>query len=283
LLLAGAACGGDDDGGADGRLDVVAAFYPVAWAVDQVGGPAVDVQDLTPAGTEPHDLELTTGDVDDIEDADLVVVLGHNFQPAVEDAAARRSAATVEILDSFPVAGDDPHLWLDPVAMQEIVGIVERALAAAEPAEAASFSQRAGTARDRLEQLHAEYEAGLAECERRELVTAHDAFGHLARRYNLETLPIAGVDPEQEPDANRIAELADLVNRNGVTTVFTEELVSPDVANALAREAGGVRTETLNPLEGLTDNERDAGDDYISVMRANLSKLRVALGCESGR
>jgi zinc transport system substrate-binding protein len=94
----------------------------------------------------------------------------------------------------------------------------------------------------------------------------------------LEQVSIAGVDPEQEPDAGRIAKLADLVKERGVTTVFTEELVSPEVAETLAREAG-VKTETLNPLEGLTDAERAAGDDYLSVMRANLEKLRAALGC----
>jgi len=109
-------------------------------------------------------------------------------------------------------------------------------------------------------------------------VTAHEAFGRLARRYGLRQQGAAGISPDAEPDAKRIAQLVDLVKRNGVTTVFTEELVSPRIAQTLAREAG-VHTETLNPLEGLTDRELRQGDDYVTVMDSNLAKLRQALGC----
>ena len=110
------------------------------------------------------------------------------------------------------------------------------------------------------------------------IVTAHEAFGHLAQRYGLRQEGVAGLSPDAEPDAQRIGQLTDLVKRDGVTTVFTEELVSPRIAKTLAREAG-VRTETLNPLEGLTDRELRRGDDYVSVMDANLAKLHRALGC----
>jgi zinc transport system substrate-binding protein len=116
-------------------------------------------------------------------------------------------------------------------------------------------------------------------CKRRTIVTAHEAFGHVVARYHLDQQGIAGISPDQEPSAKRLAELADLVRRTGTTAIFTEELVSPRVADALAREAGGVRTETLNPLEGLSAAEQEAGDDWASIMRDNLTKLRTALGC----
>jgi len=89
---------------------------------------------------------------------------------------------------------------------------------------------------------------------------------------------VAGLSPDAEPDAQRLGQLADLVKRLGVTTVFTEELVSPRIADTLARDAG-ITTQTLNPLEGLTDRELRRGDDYLSVMHQNLTKLRTALGC----
>jgi zinc transport system substrate-binding protein len=111
------------------------------------------------------------------------------------------------------------------------------------------------------------------------LVTAHEAFGWMANRYDLRQEGVAGVDPEAEPDPERLGDLADLVEQEGVTTIFAEELVSPEVAETLAREAGGLRTEVLSPLEGLTDEQRARGDDYLSVMRDNLTKLRAALGC----
>jgi zinc transport system substrate-binding protein len=132
---------------------------------------------------------------------------------------------------------------------------------------------------DALLALHEDFETGLATCERNLLVTAHEAFGWLARRYGLRQEGIAGIDPESEPSPKRLAELADLVEEEGVTTIFTEDLVSPKVARTLAREAGGIRTEVLSPLESLTEAQRERGDDYLDVMRDNLTKLRAALGC----
>jgi zinc transport system substrate-binding protein len=288
-----AACGGDDDAAsADGRVDVVAAFYPLAEAVRQVGGDAVHVTDLTPAGAEPHDLELTPGQVDELEGAHLVVAMGHDFQPALEDIAGRRDAdETVFVLDDLSIdAGDksveegganalDPHVWLDPELMQEIVATVAGALGRIDPERAQSYAANAQQYSEELAALDQEYAQGLAHCERDEIVTAHEAFGWLAKRYGLEQHAIAGIAPDQEPSADRIAELSDLAEKDGVTTIFTETLVSPRVAETLAREAGGLKSETLNPLEGLTDDEIERGADYVSVMRDNLASLREALGC----
>lgn len=295
LVLAGvvAACGGDDGGrsGSDGAgaVTVVASFYPLAEAVRQVGGERVDVENLTAAGAEPHDLELSPGQVEDLEDADLVVVMGRDFQPAVEEVASRRDGPTVVVLDALAARGvegldegdaeEDAHVWLDPTLVQEIVRTVADSLSELDPENATEYETAAQRYVRELALLDEELAAGLADCERREIVTAHDAFGWLARRYDLEQYAISGIEPDQEPSADRIAELADLARERGVTTVFTETLVSPDVAETLAREAGGLRTAVLNPIEGLTDEQVDAGDDYVSVMRDNLQVLREALGC----
>jgi zinc transport system substrate-binding protein len=285
LLLFGAvfaACGSSRSNASDGRTQVVAAFYPLAEAARQVGGTEVHVDDLTPPGAEPHDLEITTKQVDKIESADAVFVMGHKFQPAVEDAAKQRNKHTVRILDRIPATKqrpDDPHVWLDPVQMNRIVAIVERELAKVDPAHATTYAANADRYTTRLDGLDRQYAAGFADCDRKEIVTSHEAFGWLAQRYGLTQHAIGGIDPDQEPSANRIAQLSDLTRRDGVTTIFTETLVSPRVADALAREAGGLKTEVLNPLEGLTDSEREHGDDYVSVMRDNLHTLRTALGC----
>jgi zinc transport system substrate-binding protein len=265
------------------RTEVVTSFYPLAWAAEAVGGKGVRVIDLTPAGAEPHDLELTTDDRDAIEDAGLVVVMGHDFQPAVEAAAGDRDGPTIEILDRIGISVDDasrdPHVWLDPALMQEIVRAVERGLSRADPSRAAGFGRRADSTVAELADLDEAYRTGLADCDRRLLVTAHEAFGWLATRYDLREQGVAGIDPDAEPDPRRLAELADLAQREGVTTVFTEELVSPKVARTLAREAGGLATRVLSPLESLSDSERSRGDDYVNVMRTNLDKLRQALVC----
>lgn len=255
-LVALAACGSDGNRGDGGRLQVVAGFYPLAEAARQVGGDRVEVTDLTPAGLEPHDLELDAGAVDDVLDADVVLLLGQGFQPAVEDIAPDD---TVEILTQ---PTDDPHVWLDPTQMADIA---ERVADAVDGSADAYVAQ--------LEELDAEFEAGLADCDRRVVVTAHEAFGWLAARYDLRQEGVAGISPTQEPDPRRLAELADLVEAEGVTTIFTEELVSPAVAETLARETG-VRTAVLNPLES-----EPADGDYLSAMRGNLDTLREALGC----
>ena len=122
------------------------------------------------------------------------------------------------------------------------------------------------------------YAQGLSDCARPVLVTGHEAFGHLAARYGLRQEGVAGLSPDAEPDAKRLGQLTDLVKRLGVTVVFTEDLVSPRIADTLAREAG-VETETLNPLEGLTDRQLAQGATYLTVMDQNLAKLRGALGC----
>lgn len=259
------------------RPAVVASFYPLAEVASRVAGPGVVVRNLTPAGAEPHELELTPRQVDELLDAELVVYMGRGFQPAVSDVLRRRKGASLDVLRGFG-QGADPHVWLDPVLMKDIVASVEAALVRARPDEAAAYARRARAYTDELDGLNEAFAAGLQTCERRIVVTSHAAFGHLAARYGLTQRAIAGVSPEAEPDPRRLAEIADLVTREHVTTVFTETLVSQEVADTLARETG-VRTAVLNPLEGLTRAERAAGKTYAAVMRDNLAVLRSALSC----
>jgi zinc transport system substrate-binding protein len=279
--------------GTRAKVPVVAAFYPLAWVVEEVGGSRVTVTNLTPAGAEPHDLELTPKQRDAIEDAELVVVMGSGFQPAVEDAAEARDSATLELLARLPVDGAgrkvadedhaedglDPHVWLDPSLMQSIVDEVAASLAEADPGGAARYRDNAEALQESLAALDARFTTGLADCERDLLVTAHDAFGYLAAAYDLRQEGVSGLSPDEEPNPKRLGELADLAEDEGVTTVFTEELVSPRIAQTLAREAGGLRTDTLSPLEGLSARDLRRGEDYISVMDRNLTRLRAALGC----
>ncbi len=257
------------------KRSIVAAFFPVAYAAQRVGGKRVDVTNLTPAGAEPHDLELTPAQIDEVLDADLVVDLGQGFQPAVEKAAGQRDGPTLSLL---PKGTKDPHIWLDPVRMRSIVRRVQRSLTQVDPKGRAIYARNADAFVAELDALNDRYSQGLATCARKEIVTGHEAFGYLARRYGLRQEGVAGLSPDAEPDAQRLGQLADLVKKQGVTTVFTEALVSPRIADTLAREAG-VKTETLNPLEGLTDKELAHGANYVTVMDANLKKLQRALGC----
>ena len=262
-------CGGSDE--SSSATTVVAAFYPLAFVAERIA-PEADVVNITPAGAEPHDLELSARDVEAIGDADHVLFVGSGFQPALEEAVEGHDGA-VDLLESVSVIdaadGPDPHVWLDPVRLA--------AMARAAAGELGDRAAADALVAD-LEQLDRDFQAGLAECARRELVTSHAAFGYLADAYDLTQVPLSGVSPEAEPSARDLEALVAEVESSGATTVFFETLVSPKLAETVAREAGA-ETAVLNPLEGLTDDELAAGQDYITVMRANLEALRRGLGC----
>jgi zinc transport system substrate-binding protein len=265
-VLALAGCGGGS-ADADGRI-VVAAFYPLAWVAEKVADEDVEVTNLTPPGAEPHDLELTARDVERLREADVVLYLGGGFMPALEDAVAEHEGA-IDLLRGQDGRTGDPHVWLDPTRLSRIAR--RSAAELGEPAAADAVVLR-------LEQLDGELREGLARCERREIVTSHAAFGYLADAYGLRQIALTGISPEAEPSPRALEELVERVKEVGATTVFFESLVSPRLAETVAREAG-VRTAELDPLEGLSEEELDAGADYVSVMRENLGVLREALGC----
>ncbi len=252
----------------------VASFFPIAATLRALD-PGVTVVDLTPPGVEPHDLELTTGEMDHILDARLVAVMGDGFQPAIERAARDRGGNVVVVLDRLQV-GADPHVWLDPLLMRRVVRILASAAGRARPEARPAIARRARRLDGQLVALDGAYRTGLGQCARRSIVTAHEAFGRLAQRYHLRQIPIVGISPDQEPDAQRLGDLADLVRRERVTTIFTEAQVSPRIARTLAREAG-VGTAVLDPIESPA-HARSFGD-YLSAMRRNLRTLRGALGC----
>jgi zinc transport system substrate-binding protein len=298
LVLAGAAaCAKDsaDGGAAAGRLDVVAAFYPLQYVAGRVGGDAAQVTNLAKPGAEPHDLELNPSQVGQISDADLIVYL-KGFQPAVDDAvdqsggdhtfdvagvaplhdaAADEPGHEGEAGHEEPAGGKDPHVWLDPTRLATIADKLAERLGQADPDRAADYTARARALRTDLETLDREYAQGLGTCQRREFVTSHTAFGYLAERYQLEQVGITGLTPEDEPSPQRLATVADLAKKHGATTIFFETLVSPKVAETIAREVGA-KTAVLDPIEGL---QPGSSDDYLSVMRTNLGTLKTALSC----
>jgi zinc transport system substrate-binding protein len=253
------------------REKVVAAFYPLAYAAEQVGGPNIHVTNLTPAGAEPHDLELSPGDVAAVKDAGLVLLMGHGFQPQLERAARSASGQSLSLLDTPGIErhGNDPHVWLDPLRYALLVRAIGNAL-------------HAESAADRLvARLHAldrEYRRGLAHCVRPELVTSHAAFGYLAQRYGLQQISVEGLSPEAEPAPHDLARVIARVRASGATTVFAEPLASPRVARTVSRETDAV-VAVLDPLEGLRPRALAQGADYFTVMRRNLAALRRGLGC----
>ncbi|MEV0954249.1 zinc ABC transporter substrate-binding protein [Promicromonospora sp. NPDC050249] len=308
-----AGCSTQNTGGSSGESDgvtVLASFYPLQYVAQQIGGDLVTVDNLTPPAAEPHDLELSPAQVREVGTADLVVYLS-GFQTAVDEAIETR--APEHVVDAADAAGlvehaeeaeeehageteeehaehaeegdehghgtTDPHFWLDPSKLATVGQAVADELAAVDPEHADEFAAGAQRLGQQLDELDQEFADGLAACQGATLVTSHAAFGYLADRYALEQVGISELDPEVEPSPARLREIGDIVEERGIKTLYSETLVSPKVTETLASDLG-VNTAVLDPLEGLSEDATAAGDDYVSVMQANLAALEEGLVCE---
>lgn len=298
--------GQTDDAGQSGRIAVVASFYPLAYAIEQVGGDKVAVTNLTKPGAEPHDIELTPQDVATVVDAKLAVY-EKGFQPAVDKAIAEQEIAAFDVstvadlslhyADAInadhaheePGATDhtghdhdneagtvDPHFWLDPIRYQKVAQAIGTELGRLDPINKGIYYENATNFSKELTTLDGDFAAALRTCQSKKLVTSHAAFAYLADRFGLQQVAISGLSPEAEPDPARLAAVADYVKTHKVTTIYTETLASPALAETLAKETGA-STAVLDPLEGLTDSS--PGTDYLSVMRANLATLEKGQQC----
>lgn len=304
--LALTACGAQSPGNGDpDALQVAAAFYPLAHAAELAGGDEVNVSNLTTPGTEAHDLELSPKQIVALTEADVVVYLA-GFQPAVDEAVAQSGASHVIEVSGFARLEEhaghdeedhedheghdhdedgheghdhgelDPHFWLDPTRLAEVVEAISAELAEIAPEAADDFATNTATATKALAALDDEFTEGLAECERSEIFVAHAAFGYLTERHGLDQVAVVGLTPHAEPSPTRIAEVQELAREHGATTIFFESRASDAVAEAIAGDLG-LRTAVLDPLETL--DEDSAGEDYSAVMRANLEAIRDANAC----
>ncbi|MCM9079452.1 MULTISPECIES: metal ABC transporter substrate-binding protein [Streptomyces] len=301
----GAAAG--TGGGKDGKVGVTASFYPLQFLAEQIGKDHVKVDVLTRPGVEPHDLEITPRQTGQLGEADVVLYL-KSLQPAVDKAVAQSGvknivdAATLTELEAHGSSGHDhgaeeahaegeghdhdhghgegardPHVWLDPVKYAEIAKGVGASLEKADPDHAADYRKNTDELVGKLTALDTEFKDGLKNTTSRTFITTHSAFGYLAERYGLDQEGISGVDPESEPSPARMKDLQAVARKDNVTTVFFEALASDKTAKTLATDTG-LRTDVLDPLEGITDKSQ--GADYFEVMRSNLKNLQKALGAK---
>ncbi|TQL67753.1 zinc transport system substrate-binding protein [Nocardioides albertanoniae] len=306
LLSSGCAAFTDDSGSAgseSGKVQVAAAFYPLQYVAERVGGDLTDVTGLTKPGVEPHDLELSINQTAALQSAD-VILTEHGFQPAVDDAIEQDVPGEVvdveksvelrhgEEHDHGDDHGDedeaahaeeghdhgdlDPHFWHDPLLLAQYAGDVRDALAKADPDNAKTYEANAKALTDDLGAVDKEFTTGLAKCRIKEVVVSHDAFAYLSK-YGLEFESIAGLTPDAEPNPAQLADIGEHAREHDVTTIFSERLVSAALADTLAGDLG-LKTAVLDPIEGLSaDTEKE---DYLSLMRQNLDALKAANGCQ---
>lgn len=280
-LLMLSACGTPDNAAPDAgdQIPVMASFYPLRFVAEEIGGDLVDVSTLTPEGVDAHDMEISPAQVRALGESDLVVY-SSGFQPAADEAIRQNAPEhTVDAADYYDSeaaqAALDPHFWLDPTQLIPVADAVAEELAVIDPENEETYRERAAELTTRLADLDQSYTDGLAQCERNTVIVTHEAFGYLAGRYGFEQAGISGLDPEAEPSPARIREIGEVAEREGVTTIFYEVLVSDRVARVIADDLG-LEVDLLDPLEG----QSNADEDYIDVMENNLSALQNALGCQ---
>ena len=169
----------------------------------------------------------------------------------------------------------DPHFWLDPVRMAKAATLVGDKLAEADSAHADTYKANAKALAEELTTLGDTLVTKTSKCQVKTFVTAHTAFGYLADRTGLTQVGISGLDPESSPSPARLAEIGQIAKEQGVTTIFTEALIDPKVAQTLADDLG-ITTAVLDPIESQTD----ASKDYAAVMQANINALTKANNCQ---
>ncbi|MGR3938102.1 metal ABC transporter substrate-binding protein [Streptomyces sp. BRA346] len=297
------------DGRTDGKLDVVASFYPMQFLAQRIGGSHVNVSTLTKPGVEPHDLEISPRQTAQLSEAGLVVYL-KGLQPSVDQAIGQAKpqhladAASYTSLEDHGTevegeeghghgesgehgheghgheahegdAAADPHVWLDPVRYAQVAEGVGKALQKADPDHAAAYKKNTAALVKQLGALNDDFTTGLKGRSTDTFITTHAAFGYLSERYGLRQEAISGLDPESEPSPARMRGLHTIAKKDKVNTVFFETLVSDKTAKTLAGDLH-LKTDVLDPIEGIGKTSK--GRDYFEVMRSNLTALRKALG-----
>ncbi|MBA4494161.1 metal ABC transporter solute-binding protein, Zn/Mn family [Paenactinomyces guangxiensis] len=285
----------------DSKLQIYTSLYPLEDFAKKIGGNHVQVTNLVPPGTESHDFELSARDMANLSEADVFIYNGAGFEPWVEKAVQSLDqdqtviVNSTEKMDLIPVTGQehdhshekgkhphdrgnfDPHVWMDPTLAKQEALKIRDALIKADPTHKADYEKNYSVLADQFDQLDQEYMEMVKKAPRKEFVVSHAAFGYLAKRYGLQQIAVSGITPSDEPSPRELQEIIETVRKHDVKVILFETLVSGKVAEVVKKE---VKAEalTLNPLEGLTKEELDRGDDYFSVMRKNKAHLARALG-----
>ncbi|NTV41470.1 MAG: zinc ABC transporter solute-binding protein [Candidatus Moranbacteria bacterium] len=272
------------------KIQVVASFYPLYFLSQQIGGDKAEVINIVPAGVEPHDYEPTAQDMAKMEKSRLLVLNGNGFEAWKENVQKNIDSKKTSIL----TAGEglatqqmteegqlhtDPHIWLAPLLLEKMADKILQGFEDADPANKASYQTNANILKAKLRDLDVAYKEGLNNCTEKNFVTSHAAFGYLATAYGLRQTSIAGLSPEAEPSSQELAKIVQFVKENKIKYIFFESLVSPKLSQTIATEVGA-QTLVLNPIEGLSGEEISQGENYLTVMQANLENLQTALQCK---
>ena len=260
------------------KVSVVASFYPLYFFASEIGGEKISVRNITPSGVEPHDYEPTVRDMMETQRARLLILNGEKFEAWGEKVKTElKNELILEVAQGL-TEGNDTHVWLSPSLFKQEARAVLAGLVQIDPDNIKYYSDSERILEGKLDRLADEYRKGLTDCQSKEMITSHAAFGYLAREFGLKQIAIAGLSPDEEPSTKQLAEVAKIAREDGIKYIFFERLVSPKLAETVAEEVGA-KILVLDPIEGISDNDMARGKNYLTMMEENLSNLRIALEC----
>lgn len=266
------------------KIQIVVSFYPLADFAKNVGKDYVQITNITPAGAEPHDYEPAPQEIAQIYNSKLFVFNGNSIDSWADKIRSDLEKNGVIVLKMSehmnPLNSNyDPHFWLNPLNAIKETNLIADALIKIDPAHGKEYNKNRDDYNAQLIELDREYKEGLANCKHNEIITSHNAFYYLSEQYGFTALYILGLSPDAEPSPKAIADISDVARNNGIKYIFFETLVSPKISETIANEVGA-QTLVLNPIEGLTNEESQAGKNYINIMKDNLTNLRAAMQCK---
>lgn len=279
---------------------VVTTIFPLYDFTRFLAADRMQVSMLLPPGVEPHHFEPRPTEMADIRRSTLFIYTGMFMEPWVERVLAGTDRTKTRILaaadgikllkldryaghkddDEHGKQAVDPHVWLDFDNCRLMVEQIKSALCSVDPGGCHDYQQRALELSAKLADLDQRYKSRLANCKNRVIIHGgHNAFGYMGHRYNLKYHAAAGVSADIEPTPKRMAELIQLVKKNNSQAVFSEELLSPRIAEAIARETGAMVLK-LHGAHNLSKDELEQGKTFFDQMDENLEHLCTGLACQ---
>ncbi len=289
LLLFGCAQPGETPPGNDGKLKVVASFYPMYDFAKNIGGERVDVSIIMPPGVSPHEFEPSPSAIRRLAEADVFIYNGAGMEPWVPNLLhgvgntkllAVDSSGNVELIkpQNQGDSGTDPHVWLDPVLVKKQVANIRDAFAQADPAGKDYYSANAAAYDAKLDSLDASIRLAFSSCKKTDILITHATLGYFCKEYGCTQIPIEGVSEEGEPSPAELVKIVEQAKAKKVTAVFFESLISPKSAQTIANEING-QVLAFNTVHGVTPEEEARGENYLSLMEENLVNIKKGLDC----
>lgn len=263
----------------DGPLRVVTSSYITQVLAREIGGDLITLSMLVPPGTEPHHFEPTPGSIIAVNEADLFIYVSSVAEPWVTDIL--KGLAGTRTVEAAPVEPeDDPHVWMTPYGALSMAKRIASALGKADPTHKSTYQNNLRNFEKSMSQLHEDLEAGLAACQNRDVIhVGHLAFAPLTDAYNLHLSALTSGFHQGEHSVYKLTGLVRLIRNHRIPVVFTEEMVSGDLARTIARETH-VKILPLYTIEEVSKDDFTQGITYEQYMRRNLKNLQEGLKCK---